>query len=640
MQSPDWEPPDSSRVMTLYGQMMTRTGSIFAVGMLAIVPFGLVSLAVTTRFLSPDDFGKLAVLFTAASTLTVLGGLGVMHGTLMSVYGLGDDGEGDADGLDGMYLDDETPVETPGESSDERRRLLGSGLLVVTGTSTALCVPIAVGALVARPLIGAFWAGAIAAMTASALAGSVWRLVIQVPRMERTPVRWGVLQYVRPALVLAATVVALVAGFGITGVLMGTAVGTAIAVVVSVLSAWRCYRFQPRRQDLRQLWDKGKPWVPLTLAAVVQSNVNVILLAILANPASVGLYQVASRIAQIPTYFADGFLTGWPAMEHSPISFAAKDRKGRRPYSATVFTLFCLLTLALLLFVSMFSGLLIHIAAPSYDSAATLIPVIAAAFGANAVFRGIYRATSFPLRRYWFMLLHLIWLIPYAGVAALVIPLNASYGVAIAQLAAGMTVSLIFVMVDRRSNHSTPFEWRRLGMTLLVAIVCVTAVQIAPVSQAAESALALLALAAFAGLLVRLGVIKKDQLSAVRAIATSILPRRIDRTDLRDRLALLPNMEREAVVSVVCKGRQPEVVASDLGATPELVSARMVRGLRRIAGGGPATPIDHLIGTYVLHPGTTIERDSWATHLRAMGVDPLQLHMLDESIRVISRLGS
>jgi hypothetical protein len=461
-------------------------------------------------------------------------------------------------------------------------------------------------------------------------------LVIQIPRMERRPTRWAFLQYVRPGLVVALSVAALIAGYGVIGVLLATAAGTLVTCLICVATTWRCYRFDFRRGDIRQLWDKGKPWVPLTLAAVFQNNVSIVLLAILATPTSVGLFQVATRIAQVPSFFADGFLTGWPAMEHSPISFAAKEQRGRRDYSASVFDLFCMLTLVLLLFVCLFAGSLVRIAAPAYDSAAGLIPIVAAAFGANALFRGLYRATTFPLRRYWFMLLHLMWIVPYALGALLLIPIDASYGVAAAQLIAGAIVSFIFVVVDRR----TPFHWKKLGTALAISAVLVALTQALPFSTALRAAASILVFLAFPGLVVMLGVVPREQLRTAWAIATSILPKRVDRDELKHSIAKLPRQEREALVSVVCEGHSPSTAAAAQGISTELITARVTRGLRQMSGGGSSTPVDHLIGAYVLNNGPTIERDSWASGLRAMGVDAHQLHRLDESSRALSRFRS
>ncbi len=625
--------------MTLYAQMMTRTGTVFAFGLLAIVPFGILSIAVTTRYLAPADYGYLSIFFAVASVVTVFCGVGFLQGTMMTVYGLADDGDGgDADGLGGSDVAEIGPIDTAAKSG-EQKRLLGSGLLIVTAMSTALCAAVALfGSMAAAALFGGEWAVSVLWMAASAWAGGVWRMMHQVPRMERRAIRWAGLQWIRPALVVIGTLAALSAGLGINGVLMATTVGTVVATVVAFAISRHSFRFDPRREDVAVIWRAGRAWVPLTIAVALQTNTSVLLLGILATPASVGLFQVASRIAQFPTYFADGFITAWPAMERSPISLAAKERKGVREYSAAVFTLLALSTMGLLVMVSLFSDALIHIAAPSYQDAAGLIPIVAVAGAAHVAFRGVFRATGFPRRRYWYTLLHLLWIAPYAGVSALLIPLNPSYGVAIAQVAAGIAVTAGFVALDKRSAAPTPFQWRRLGLALLIATACVGLAQLVPGHGAVHAGLSVLAFAAFPLLLLAIRAVPRDQIAVVRTIMGSVLPRHISAAATARRLAAMPDREREALLGVIRESRNPEAAANDLGLPEPLLLSRAVRGLRRVADGeAPATPIDHIIGEYILHNGTTLEKDVLAAHLRALGVDLLQLHVLDDAFRTVSR---
>jgi O-antigen/teichoic acid export membrane protein len=636
--TPDQFTPDAKRVMTIYAQTMTRTGGMYAVGLMGIVPFGIVSLAVTTRFLDPSDYGRLTVLFAISSVLTILSGIGYAHGAFLSAYGLVD-GDGGDGGDDFDVSQAGTNGQEPPLASLERQRLLGSGLLIVIVTSTALCglVPLVAG-LGVHLIFGSNWTSALLWMGASAWAGSLWRFISQIPRMERRTGQWAMLQFIRPAIVVASTVAALVAGYGVNGVLMATAFGTLLTTALAFGLASSCFHFDPQIADIFTLWQKGRSWVPLIVAGAFNSNVNVFFLSTLAAAASVGIFGVATRVAMIPIYFADGFLTGWPVMEMSPISIAAKERKGNRSYSAKVFTLFFLSTLGLLLTVSLLSDALVQIAAPSYASAASLIPVVAAAFGAQAVFRGLYRATAFPKRRFWFTVLNLAWIAPYVGFVTLLVSWNPSYGVAIAQLAAGITVATLFVLVDSRGPDPTPFQWKRLGGALLAASGCVVAVHLVPTHGDIHAMLSVAALLVFPLLLLATRSVSLAELGTIRKIAAAAVPRRMSKTRIRTRLASVPTVEREAILQVACEQQTPQSVASKFDVTPAVVLARVVRGLRHFGGGGPSTPVDHLVGGYVLHGGTTIERDALAGQLRALGVDPLDLHFLDDAIRTVSRL--
>ena len=632
---------DRSRAMTLYGQTMTRTGAIFALGLVSVVPFGILSLAVTTRFLDPTEFGQLAILFAVASVVTMFCGVGFLQGTMIAVYGISDDGD-DGGGADGLEMTAEEVEASDVEArSDEQKRLLGSGLLIVAATSTALCVAVAaVGVVVAEAAFGGGWWISVLLMASSAWAGGLWRMMHQVPRMERMAVRWAWLQWARPGLVVVGSIAALVAGFGINGILGATAVATLMATAVAYFVSRRSFRFGFRREDTRVIWEAGKAWVPLIFAVAIQTNVSILLLGLLATPASVGLFQVATRIAQFPIYFADGFVTAWPAMERSPISFAAKERKGVREYSASVFTLLALSTLGLLVFICFAADSLIHIAAPAYREAASLIPIVAAAGAAHVVFRGVFRATGFPRRRYWYTFLHLVWIAPYAAVSVLLIPWDASYGVAIAQVVAGVFISICFVLVDRRSNNPTPFEWRRLGLALLVATLCVGVVQLSPLHGAGRAVASIAAFAVFPLLLLAVRAVPREEVPLVRAIVASLLPNRRAKEIARERLAEMPEHERQALTLLAIERRDPEEAAAELHVSPPVALARTTRALRTLAGEEDrATPYDHEIGAYVLNRGPTIERDVLATRLRSVGIDPLELHVLDEAAGLARKLG-
>lgn len=627
--------------MTLHGRMMTRSGSIFALGLISIVPFGVLSIAVTTRFLSPTEYGQLAILFAVASVVTMFCGIGFQQGAMIAVYGIADDGDdGGADALemaDGESISEGQIV----ASSYERKRLLGSGIIIVFATTTALCLLVAaIGVAVSIAILGRDWIVPVLWMAASAWTGGLWRMMHQVPRMERKAVRWAWLQWVRPGLVVAGTLVALSLGFGISGVLAATAIGTLLATVAAYFASRVSFTYGFRREDLATTWRAGRAWVPLIFAVAIQTNVSILLLGLIAAPASVGLFQVASRIGQLPIFFADGFVTAWPALERSPVSLAAKAAKGVREYSASVFTLLALTTLALLVLVCLSANALIQIAAPAYQPAASLIPIVAANGVAYVCFRGVFRATGFARRRYWYTLLHLVWIVPYAIMVALLVPVDASYGVAIAQVTAGATVAALFVQLDRHSDRPTPFEWKRLGIAFLAAGVCVAAIQLLPIGGVARLFLSALALAAFPALLVLSRALGREDLGTIAAVIGSVLPQRRTRAAARNRLGYLPRQERDAVMLIANQHQSPAVAARQLEVSETVALARMVRGLRSMVGDeSPATPYDHMIGRYVLHDGSTIEKDVMATHLRSVGIDPLELHVLDGAAGLAPKVG-
>jgi O-antigen/teichoic acid export membrane protein len=624
--------------MTMYGQTVTRAGSIFAIGMLGLLPFGILSLAITTRYLDPADYGHLTILFAISSIVTQFAGVGLMQGAIISSYRSGGDEEGDFD----AEPEDIEPVDLKevAETAEERMRMLGSGLLAVMGSSTIVCGVVALlGDPIASLFTGGLPAHSMAWAAASAWTGAVWRLVHQIPRMERQPASWAGFNWVRPGLVVACTVAALAAGYGVNGVLAATAGGTLATILIAFVIYRDRFRFAPRRGDVKQLWLLGKRFVLLHIARAVQSNVSVILLGVIAAPTSVALFQVATRIAQIPTYFGEGLILGWPVLRRSQIGIAAQERKGSLQSQALFFTLFALCTIGLLVAVSLLADTLIHIAAPAYEDAAGLIPIVAAGFAASAAFRGVYRATRFKRKRYWYMLLHVIWLAPFGATAWILAPWNETYGVAIAQIVAGVFVAACLVLMDKRAGEATPFQWKRLAVATALGVAVVAAVQLLPIGGVLHAVLAVAALVVFPLLVMASGAVPRGQVPIVKAIIASVFPRRLRKKQMRRELASMPETERDAVLLIACERQEPEAAAASLGVSEPIVSARLTRGLRRFADSDPkATPVDHLIGEYVMHTGGTIERDLLGDALRNLGVDPLQLHFLDDAAGRVKKL--
>ena len=91
-------PGEPTRVMAEAGLVsMCMTSRSHAVGMAAVVPAGLISLAVTTRYLEPVQFRQSRRPLGARVDRHAASGLAFLQGTIMTAYGVGDD-EGDIDG--------------------------------------------------------------------------------------------------------------------------------------------------------------------------------------------------------------------------------------------------------------------------------------------------------------------------------------------------------------------------------------------------------------------------------------------------------------------------------------------------------------------------------------------------------------
>jgi O-antigen/teichoic acid export membrane protein len=630
--------PDSERVMTVAGQVFARQGGLFSLGVAAVVPFAFISLAVTTRYLGPGDYGRLGILFTIASIITVVAGMAVVPGVLMLVYGAGDD-EGDGD-ADGMGDDGAAPLDLDPERIDltvaEKRRLLGSGILLTVTAATAWCGAAALLApLAAEVFLGSTsWTGAFLLMAVSAWTGAIWRLVNQVWRVERRPIIWSLFQALRPFLVVSAIIAALVAGLHIEGVLIATAAGTALATLICLASAWRFFTFRPQLADAKRIIAAGRPMVPIGVARLTQAHVSIVILSLIAPAASVGLFYAAARIAMIPSYFAAGFQLAWIPLSRSAIGSAGKQHRGSAGYSARVFTLLVLTVVALVVLVSLGAVAAIRIAAPSFGSAVNLIPVLAVSAAAYDFFHAYYRASSFDYRREWYTALLFIWLLPYAGALWLSYGrLAPSYAVIGSQIVATACVFGALVWLDRRGRKTLPVPWLRLGGVVAIASLCVAAVRLGGGSAYARLGLGALVIAGFPVVLRITGLLSREDTAKIVSILKTVVPLPMRQSTLRRRLESLRPGERRALELVGWRRLSPEDAAAELGVGTDLVRARVVRGLRSFMGAeARATPADAAIGRFVLSAEGTVESDLMVDVLGKMGMSLVEMHELEEAM--------
>ena len=73
--------------MSALGVQFGRHTGAYMIGSGLVLVFGLVQVAVVTRFFDPPAFGRLALLLFLAGLLTISYNLGSLQGTFARVYG-------------------------------------------------------------------------------------------------------------------------------------------------------------------------------------------------------------------------------------------------------------------------------------------------------------------------------------------------------------------------------------------------------------------------------------------------------------------------------------------------------------------------------------------------------------------------
>lgn len=389
--------------MTLLGKALSRDAAYYTIGLAAVFPLGIGTAAVVTAFLPPTEYGYVGLLMVFSGLTTVVYGLGVIQGTLMWAYrAAGDDG--DDDGVQEELGPDDAPLVV---ARGERRRILGSGMvlsILVAATGTVALV-LAAGEL--SDLItdsydlrqGLLWAAV------SAGVGSVWRLALQVYRLERRAAMFLVISVSRPLFVLILTAVFLHEGYGLEGAVAATAIGTALSLVLSVGGGLSYYAIGVRRGDFAEIYGRGKKLIPMVVALAIVGNVDLLLLARAAPGGEVGLYRLASRFGIFPSYVTSALLMAWMPMQRSALFTANVRERSQGAVGSTMFTYFCIASAGLLLLLTVGSEIFISIAPATYSDAAPLVPAVAAFFVAQGLVYALYRIGRFRHRRLIFVLM-------------------------------------------------------------------------------------------------------------------------------------------------------------------------------------------------------------------------------------------
>ncbi|HEX2088125.1 MAG TPA: oligosaccharide flippase family protein [Solirubrobacteraceae bacterium] len=590
-----------------------RDTGVFAAGTAVTLVLAFVQVAVVTRYLSPAEFGELAVYYVFATMLTIVYGLGSLQGTLLRVFGSAGEEE----------VDDES--HTGGGS----RRALTSGLLLTIALVSAGTVAIAVAAdPIARVLLGRDGdAGAVVVAAAAGATGALWRLVSNVQRFAARPISFAVLSNVRPVAIVALTAAVLAAGGGVRDVLHATVGGTAVALVVGLAVTARNYELSASLHDVRPILRAGAVYVPLILSVWIVQNADVYILSRFVDTAEVGVYRVANRVSSVVAYAVSAFLLAWVPVSRTSLFDAARAERGDVGLGRLLVTYYVFAAAGLMVALASGADALAGVAPRAYREAAHLIPVVGFGFVAYGLFVVVYRAARFEARRRRYFQL--------AVVAAAVLlstgpPLAAAfgtYGIAGAVMLAFGVATAGMLLLSERGPTPMGLPWPRLAAAVALAAAAYGVARgLAAAVPDDADALELLAVVLYPALLVVTGVVPRTHARALVAVAASLASGRRTRTEVVERVAALPAADRELLRRVVVDGERGG------GAEREAAQA-----LRRLVGIGDADH-DADIGRYLLSHDAHAEREARRRELRRDGVDPLELHELEEAVALLRRL--
>ncbi len=616
----------SHRLLALTGGRVTRDTVIYIVGLLAVGPFSLVSVAVLTRVLRPGQYGNLALLLVFAGYLTTLYNTGSLHGTFMFVYGAAE-GEGDDVG-DEMGI-----ASTP-------KRALATGVLMtlaIVSAGTAVCFVLApeiAGWLLERhsPHAEALvrWAAA------SAAAGSLWRLTVNVLRMERKPAQFATFNALRPLFVVGGSVPLVLLGFEVQGALAGITLGTLAASGACIAMAHRSYALAFSWGDAKEIVLRGAKVVVPVVCLFIVHNADVVLLSRFAPHSEVGIYRVASRFAAVPSYFASAFLMAWAPLERGVMFQSTYRHVGEERVRGAILTYYLLAGLTLVMLLDLAAPGLVLLAGPKYRSAAPLIPLAGAGFVCYGLYIVLVRVVKVERRMFFYAAGALLSGVLFVGLSSVTIPWLGTYGVPAAMIAGLLLACAIWLgVVTGVMKASLSFEVRPLlGIAGAVAI----AVSIQAVGLnvwPGERPLVLTAtLIGYVGAILIFNVVPRQHWRLLGRLARTALRRGVGAQNPGAGLERLDPRQR-TLLAAIKRDRKPlGELAERMGRSERELRCEYVATLRVLLGCAPElTERDARIAAYLLSNQSEAQRDVLGRALIEDDADGLELMELDEAAR-------
>jgi O-antigen/teichoic acid export membrane protein len=616
-----------------WGAALTRDTSIYVIGAFIGFFLALISIAVVTRFLSVAEFGRLALLLTFAAFLTIIYNVGTLQGTFIWVFGsAGEEDIADED------------VES--SQAGTKRRALGTGLIItvlitLTGTGIIVLTSSWIAHLILRD---SSEGNLIIIAGVSGAAGSVWRLVVNILRMERKPKRFVVLQSVRPVLVVGGVVAFTAAGGGVEGAIFGTALGGFLAIVVGLIATRRSWILRFDRTHARAILSRGGIFVPVLIALWIAQNVDIYAVSYFTNNDQVvGLYRLAGRFGAFLDYFTAALFMAWTPLLQTPTFAAAVKTRGKEALGGRLLTYFIMVGLFLVLAMTAAADGLVHIAPPAYAAAAPLIPLIGGGFLAYGLFISVYRLSAFPKKRAAYVGGAILSAVVFLGSAPILVPWLGAYGAALCVINGFAASALLMTYLSQRGPTPLEIEWRRIGGCFALAgLALVIARVIGPAAGGyADTGIESGAVVVYVVGLFVSGVISREDRAAARRFFRLILPSRWVRSpEIEAGLRQLGPENVAALEKLIVRRWTPSMLGSQLDARPGELEEQMVGLLRRLDEDGDDEPTEHddRIGQYLFDDMTIAEHDELGRSLWEEDVDPEELHALESVIRKLRGL--
>ena len=601
------------------GRRLLGHTTIYGFGAVLGILLAVVQLALLTRLLPLADFGRLAILIILAGFVTLACNLCVVQGSIASVFAGGDG-------------DEEDPEERPEQPPGDNRGVLGTGLLLTFVITAALSgLAYLLSPSLAPGLLGSGTPPvALAIATAMGGLGSSYRLVSAIPRLERRPSLYVLMQVTHRLAALAGSVGLVAAGYGLLGAIGGMAAGYVVTLAAGIALNRHRFRCVLRGEYAMRVFRRGAPFAGIALAFFVSRNVDLFVLASFAPLQDVALYRVAARIGFLPTFAVSAALLAWGPLLRGPMRAALEKQNVLDTARSRLVTYFVLLATWILLGATLFAELLVRVAAREYADAARIIPLLAVAACFHGLLTVTFRMTRIEHRLRRFRRIAVASAFGMTVLSLALVPAYGVYGAAAASIAVSVLGSAAMLTISQRGSQPLLLEGRRLLGAVALAAALILAGRLAmgldPVATLIVQASCF---AAYPLLVVVTGVLPWSQAAALLRLAGGLSRPFVDRREIRARLPELDPDELRLLEALARRGERPAAVAERLEQPASEVIMRFVGALRRLAGVGEPSPIDERLGRVLLSSAPRTQQDN-ASYLLSLAKDapPMEVDRL------------
>jgi O-antigen/teichoic acid export membrane protein len=435
-----------------------------------------------TSFLTPTDYGHLALLITFGTVAKIVFRLGLDAGFFRVHYEM--------------------------ETREGQRRLAGTVSMFAALVGVVLLLAVVLGAgpltraVLGREAPSRAW---VVLVAADVFVGTFAFVPLSLLRIQDRPGLFSTFSAVRHTINTALKVLLVTRGWGVAGILWSDLWATTVFALCLTPVLARNARLAFDRAALREVLAFGLPKVPHGFLVQVLNVSDRKILDLFVTRAEVGLYQTGYTFGTAVKFALSAFEPAW-----SPFVYAQVKREGARETLARVVTYaFGAFTWVALAVAVLGRELLVLMTPnnPAFRAAAPVIPVVALAY----LFHGAFLLTSIGIgierrARYYPIV---------TGAAAAVnlvlnfalIPRWGIMGAAWATVAAYAVMACLGAAFSQRL-FPIPFQWHRLGLIALAAAIVAAAAGRAPAAILPALAVKSALLALFALALVTTGLLR------------------------------------------------------------------------------------------------------------------------------------